>query len=188
MFVRKRQAILKQVWSSSGRIPWAWPYSNLESWGRPGMAQQSKMFFTKIWGYQISGTTMTSSTSAQKSKFLNNYQIFFKEFDENSLKTFTGWAANSIETRRLKVLSFSALLQSFALEQCFDLFYIIFSWMFLEFRNWNVPKNAKKASRTDRKLCVSIQRSCDLEQKWPMFVWVSVGVTFLWHRLCLMLL
>ena len=76
----------------------------------------------------------------------------------------------SIETRRLKVLSFSALLQFFALEQCFDLFYIIFSWTFLEFRNWNAPKNAKAASRTDRKLCVSIQRSCDLEQKWPIFL------------------
>ena len=34
MFVRKRQAILKQVWSSSGRIPRAWEYSNLESPGR----------------------------------------------------------------------------------------------------------------------------------------------------------
>ena len=29
-------------------------------------------------------------------KFLNNYQIFFKEFDENSLKTFTGWAAHKV--------------------------------------------------------------------------------------------
>ena len=38
-----------------------------------------------------------------------------------------------IETWRLKVLSFSALLQSFAHEHCFDLFYIIFSWTFLEF-------------------------------------------------------
>jgi len=28
-------------------------------------------------------TTTTLSTLAQKSKFLNNYQIFFKEFDEN---------------------------------------------------------------------------------------------------------
>ena len=35
------------------------------------------------------------------------------------------------------------MLQSFALEQCFDLFYITFSWTFLEFRNWNAPKNAK---------------------------------------------
>ena len=35
------------------------------------------------------------------------------------------------------------MLQSFALEQCFDLFYITFSWTFLEFRDWNAPKNAK---------------------------------------------
>ena len=34
MFVRKRQATLKQVWSCSGRIPQAWAYSNLESRGR----------------------------------------------------------------------------------------------------------------------------------------------------------
>ena len=34
MFVRKRQAILKQVWSCSGRIPRAWAYSNFESRGR----------------------------------------------------------------------------------------------------------------------------------------------------------
>ena len=36
---------------------------------------------------RISGTTtMTLSTSAEKSKFLNKYQIFLKEFDENSWK------------------------------------------------------------------------------------------------------
>ena len=58
---------------------------------------------------------------------------------------------------RVKVLSFSALPQSFALEQCFDLFYIIFCWTFLEFRNWNSPKNDKMASRTDRKPCVSLR-------------------------------
>ena len=70
---------------------------------------------------------MALSTSAQKSKFLNNYQIFFKEFDANSLKTCNGWAANKVSrtVRHLKVLSFSALLQSFALEQRFDLFYIL---------------------------------------------------------------
>ena len=102
------------------------------------------------------------------------------------MKTFTGWAANKVwikETRRLRVLSFYALLQSFALEQCFRLFYITFSWKFLEFRNWNAPKNAKTAIRTDSKLCVSIQGSYDLQQKWPMFVWVSVGVTLLWRHL-----
>ena len=65
------------------------------------------------------------------------------------MRTFTGWAANSIETRRSKLLSFSALLQSFALERCLDLFYIIFSWTFLEFQNWNAPKNAKNASTND---------------------------------------
>ena len=62
--------------------------------------------------------------------------------------------------------------------QCFDLFYIIFSWTFLKFRNWNAPKNAKKASKTDRKLCASIKRSCDLQKRWPMFVLVSVGSRF----------
>ena len=69
-------------------------------------------------------------------------------FHEN-VKTFTGWAAKGIETRRLKLLSFFALLQSFALERCLDLFYIIFSWTFLEFQNWNAPKNAKNASTND---------------------------------------
>ena len=44
------------------------------------------------------------------------------------------------------------------------MFYIIFSWIFLEFGNWDTSQNAKRASRTDRKLCVSIQRSCDLLQ------------------------
>ena len=58
---------------------------------------------------------------------------------------------------RVKVLSFSALPQSFALEQCFDLFYFIFCWTFLEFRNWNAPKNVKTASRTDRKPSVSLR-------------------------------
>ena len=65
------------------------------------------------------------------------------------MRTFTGWAANSIETRRSKLLSFSALLQSFALERCLNLFYIIFFWTFHEFQNWNAPKNAKNASTND---------------------------------------
>ena len=34
MFVSKRQAIQKQVWSRSWQIPRAWAYSNLESRGR----------------------------------------------------------------------------------------------------------------------------------------------------------
>ena len=48
---------------------------------------------------------MTPSTSAQKSKFLNNYQIFFKEFDENSLKTFTGWAAHKVSRHGIEKFS-----------------------------------------------------------------------------------
>ena len=57
----------------------------------------------------------------------------------------------------------------------FDLFYIKLSWIFLEFRNWYAPK---RASRMNCKLqCVFIQ--------WPMFVEVSVGVTFLSrHKSC----
>ena len=43
----------------------------------------------------------------------------------------------------------STLPQSFLLKLCFDLFYTIFSCIFLEFR---ISKNAKKVSRTDRKL------------------------------------
>ena len=102
---------------------------------------------------------------SRKSDLIEYLVLLLKEFDENSLKTFTGWAVNKVwikETRRLRLLSFYALLQSFALEQCFRLFYITFSWKFLEFRNWNAPKNAKTAIRTDSKLCVSIQGSCDL--------------------------
>ena len=50
-------------------------------------------FFTKIWTYRISGTnTMTLSTSAEKSKFLNKYQIFLQDFHENFRKyQTTGW-------------------------------------------------------------------------------------------------
>ena len=57
--------------------------------------------------------------------------------------------------KRTYLTVFSPLLQSFALEQCFHLFYIIFSWKFFEFRNWNALKNAKTASRTGSKLRVS---------------------------------
>ena len=46
--------------------------------------------------------------------------------------------------KRTYLTVFSPLLQSFALEQCFHLFYIIFSWKFFEFRNWNAPKTLKR--------------------------------------------
>ena len=112
----------------------------------------SSPFFTKIWSYR-----------AEIEIFLNKYQIFFKGFDENSRKldmniTYTFTCGN------------------------FDLFYIKFSWIFLEFRNWYAPKNSKRASRTNCKLqCVFIQCSCDLSPKWR----VSVGVTFLSrHKSC----
>ena len=36
--------------------------------------------------------------------------------------------------------------------------------------------------------CFFIQHSCKLLQKWPVFVWVSVGVTFRSHHLCTALL
>ena len=95
MFVRKRQAILKQVWSCSGRIPRAWAYSNLESWGRfseycnPERPSSLKCKLRRSLCFSRKSELIGSwceydSTSAQKSKFLNNYQIFFKEFDENS--------------------------------------------------------------------------------------------------------
>ena len=101
----------------------------------------SSRFFTKIWSYR-----------AEIEIFLNKYQIFFKGFDESSWKldmniTYTFTCGN------------------------FDLFYIKFSWIFLEFRNWYARKNSKRASRTNCKLqCVFIQCSCDLSPKWPMFV------------------
>ena len=95
MFVRKRQAILKQVWSCSGRMPRAWAYSNLESWGRfseycnPERPSSLKCKLRRSLCFSRKSELIGSwceydSTSAQKSKFLNNYQIFFKEFDENS--------------------------------------------------------------------------------------------------------
>ena len=50
-----------------------------------------------------SGTTTIHSTSAQKSKFLNKYQIFLKEFNENPWildvnQYQTAWWSNSLET------------------------------------------------------------------------------------------
>ena len=95
--------------------------------------------------------------STQKSTFLNKCQIFLRELpvDENSwkldmrisdcrvscsfpgsLKTFTKVLQWHIDTQRLKVLSFSTLLQFFVLQPCFDFFYTISSWIFLEFWNW----------------------------------------------------
>ena len=44
------------------------------------------------------------------------------------------------------------------------------------------------AAKTDRKLCVFMQRSCDLLQKWSIFVWVSVEVAFFWRHLSTALL
>ena len=68
-----------------------------------------------------------------------------------------------IETWRLKVLSFSALLQSFAHEHCFDLFYIIFSWTFLEFETGT--------------LLITLNRRVELITNWPEManVWLSLG-------------
>ena len=87
--------------------------------------------------------------STQKLKFLNKYQIFLRELDENSWNIrlpgilFFSWFFENIyrlqwgiDIQGLKVLSFSTLLQFFVLQPCFDFFYIISSWIFLEFRNW----------------------------------------------------
>ena len=103
----KRQSVLKQVWSVVDEIPELehirisnrgdGRFSEYCSPERPSSLKcklRRSLFFTKIEAYRISGTTTTLLTSAQKPKFLNNYQIFFKKFDENSLKTFTGLAAN----------------------------------------------------------------------------------------------
>ena len=73
------------------------------------------------------------------------------------------------------------MLQSFALEQCFDLFYITFSWTFLEFRNWNAPKNVKLRAEMIANCTFpynvlansSRNGQCLSESRW-------VGVTFLW--------
>ena len=75
------------------------------------------------------------STSAQKSKFLNNYQIFFKEFDENSLTTFAAWAANKVWIKGT-VLSFSALLNSILCT--WVMFSFVLHYIFLE-----VPRISK---------------------------------------------
>ena len=57
--------------------------------------------------------------------------LFFSWFFENIYRLQWG-----IDIQGLKVLSFSTLLQFFVLQPCFDFFYIISSWIFLESRNW----------------------------------------------------
>ena len=112
MFVHKHQAILNTFGLVVDEFPEHIPqaYLHLESRGwfseYCNQEQPSSLkfklrsfyvglsVFTKIWTYRISGMTTTLSTSPQKPKFLNNYQTFFKEVDENSLKTFTGWVAS----------------------------------------------------------------------------------------------
>ena len=106
MFVRKCQAILKQVWSCSGQIPRAWAYSHLESRGRfseyctperpNSLKFKLRSFYVGLTVFHKNLKTTALSTLVQKPKFLNSYQIFFKEFDDNFLKTFTGWAANKV--------------------------------------------------------------------------------------------
>ena len=67
--------------------------------------------------------------------------------------------------------SASILSRSLYLSLWFDLFYIIFSWIFLKFLNCNTPKNFKGGAELIAKCLFSYST---LATSWPMFVWVLV--------------
>ena len=85
--------------------------------------------------------------SKQVSNFLKRIRGEFSKIGRANIRLpgilFFSWLFENIyqlqwgtDTQHLKVLSLSALLQFFVLKPCFDFFYIIFPWIFLEFRNW----------------------------------------------------
>ena len=117
------------------------------------------LFFTKIWTCWLSGMSMCTTVrlfllqhteieiSKQVSNFLKRIRweflkigcanirlpgiLFFSWFFENIYRLQWG-----IDTRHLKVLSFSTLLQFFVLQPCFDFFYIISSCCLFANAKW----------------------------------------------------
>ena len=167
MFVRKCQAVLKKVWSCSEQILQAWAYSNLQPWRRntsPAVwslcfSQKSELVDYLAWVHVQLYDSFYFST--QKSKFLNKYQIFLRELDENSWKLDVQISDHRVSCSFLSCF-FSLLsflwkhLQTamryghtpfkspfifhsasiLCISHVFIFFYIIFSWIFLEFWNW----------------------------------------------------